>query len=269
MEQKGEVFEITSDTVPEVPVDITFDNYNEKVAELLMDEIPSMAMTKELIVTRALVKVAENTGTYFDPTEQLNAENQSVVKTPYPQQPPADRSFLSKIFFGHEPDPQLTAHKNPILPLGILGSLYYGFAKVFNDRSTEGFREFMLKNKWLLPVLIGAGTVGSLFAQSEAFKKTAALEQTIDRFFGNSLVTIPVSYYIGGMKENEAMKGKSITSTENFIRKHPVITGIVSALGLAKAQNMLDKVPVFLKLGEFVSKMDDAHLQLIYTDLIN
>jgi len=29
----------------------------------------------------------------------------------------------------------------------------------------------MLKNKWLLPLLVGAGAAGSLFMQDRAFKK--------------------------------------------------------------------------------------------------
>jgi len=266
LEHKGEVFNISADTVPEVPVDVTFDNYNEKIAELLMEEIPSMAMTKELIVTRALTKLAEDKGTYFDPLEQLEAVKETVIPK-YPQQPPTERSFISKIFFGHEPEPETTAHKNPLVPLGILGGLYYGYAKVFNNPSTTGFRQFMLKNKWLLPVLVGAGTVGSLFAQDEAFKKTAGVG--VDRFFRNSLVSIPVSYYISGVQENKAKKGEPITETENFIRKHPVLTGLVASLGLVKAEKLLDKSLGISKLGEFVAKMDDAHLQLIYTDLIN
>lgn len=266
LERKGEIFNISADTVPEVPVDVNFENYNEKVAELLMEEIPGMAMTKELIVTRALTKLAEDKGTYFDPLEQLEAVKETVMPK-YPEQPPAERSFISKIFFGHEPEPETTAHKNPLVPLGILGGLYYGYAKVFNNPSTTGFRQFMLKNKWLLPVLVGAGTVGSLFAQDEAFKKTAGVG--VDRFFRNSLVSIPVSYYISGVQENKAKQGEPITETENFIRKHPVLTGLVASLGLVKAEKLLDKSLGISKLGQFVAKMDDAHLQLIYTDLIN
>lgn len=267
LEQKGEVFNISADTVPEVPVDVTFDNYNEKVAELLMNEIPAMAMTKELVVTRALTKLAEETGTYFDPLEQLEAVKETVIKPTFPQQSPPERSFLSKIFFGHEPDPETTAHKNPIVPLGILSGLYYGYAKVFNNPSTTGFRQFMLKNKWLLPVLVGAGTIGSLFAQDEAFKKTAGAG--VDSFFLNSLISVPVSYYLSGKAENKAKKGEPISTTENFIRKHPVLTSLVGAIGLTKAEKLIDKSLGLAKLGEFVSKMDDAHLQLIYTDLIN
>jgi len=267
LERKGEVFKISHETVPEVPVDVNFENYNEKIAKLLIDQIPAMAMTKELIVTRALTKLADgNTGTYFEPLEEKN-EVASVQVPVYPQQPPAERSLLGKIFFGNEPDPRTTAHKNPIVPLGILGGLYYGYAKVFNNPSTSGFRQFMLKNKWLLPVLVGAGTVGSLFAQDETFKKTAGVG--IDRFFRNSLVSIPVSYYISGVQENKARKGEPITETENFIRKHPVLTGLVASLGLVKAEKMLDRSLGISKLGEFIAKMDDTHLQLIYTDLIN
>lgn len=268
LEQKGELFNISHDTVPEVPEDVNFDNFNIKIAEVLIDEIPNLALTKELIVTRVLTKVAQskNDGVYFDPLEEQKSVDASPVPV-FPQQPPPERSFISKLFFGNTPDPETSAHKNPIIPLGILGGLYYGYAKLFNNPSTNGFRSFMLKNKWLLPILVGAGTVGSLFAQDENFKKTAGVG--IDRFFRNSLVSVPVTYYISGVQENKAKKGEPITETENFMRKHPLLTGLVASLGAVKAEQIIDKSIGFAKLGEFVSKMDDAHLQNIYTDLIN
>lgn len=264
LEQNGEVFNISSDTVPEVPVDVDFEHFNLKIAEVLLDEVPKMAMTKELIVTRVLEKLAENTGTYFDPFEEKRELNNGVV---FPQQAAPERSFISKIFFSHEPDPTTTPHRNPIIPLGILGSLYYGFAKVFNNPSVSGFRSFMLKNKWLLPVLVGAGAVGSLFMQDKTFQKTAGLN--IDRLFRNSLVSIPVSYYIAGVGENKARKGEPLTTTENFIRKHPILSGLIGSFGLERAEKILDKSMGLAKLGELVSRIDDVSLQQIYTDLIN
>jgi hypothetical protein len=263
LEQKGEVFEISHDTVPEVPVDVNFDNYNEKVARLLISHIPEMALTKELIVTRVLTKIAEeNKGTYFDTLEQGIKDKIS----PFPEQAPASRSYISQLFFGHEPDPETTAHKNPVVPLGILGGLYYGYAKHFNNPSTTGFRQFMLKNKWLLPILVGAGTVGSIFAQEESFKKTAGF---VDRMVGSALVSVPVSYYFSGVQENKSKKGIPISSTENFIRKHPLLISILGTMGLSKSVNVLNRSAGISKLGQFVAKMDDAHLQAIYTDLIN
>ncbi|KKM74476.1 hypothetical protein LCGC14_1399880, partial [marine sediment metagenome] len=263
LERNGEVFEISHKTVPEVPVDVNFDNYNEKVARLLIDYIPEMAMTKELIVTRILTKIAEeNKGTYFDEMEQDIEKHVA----PFPEQAPASRSYISQLFFGHEPDPETKAQKNPIVPLGILGSLYYGYAKVFNNPSTSGFRQFMLKNKWLLPILVGAGTVGSIFAQGQSFKKTAGF---VDRFMGSALVSIPVSYYFSGIQESKVKKGIPITSTENFIRKHPLLISMLGTMGLSKATNVLTRSAGIGKIGQFVAKMDDAHLQVIYTDLIN
>jgi len=108
-----------------------------------------------------------------------------------------------------------------------------------------------------------------LFAQDESFKKTAGLAINIDRFLRNSLVSVPVSYYMSAKAENKAKRGEPISSTENFIRKHPVLTGLVASLGLVGAEKALDRSLGIAKLGEFVAKMDDAHLQLIYMDLIN
>lgn len=263
LEKMGEVFQINSDTVPEIPADVNFNNYNEKIANILYDEIPNMSLTKELVVTRALLKLAEEQSSFADSGQKQEFNN--IIK--YPQQPPPERSLISRIFFGNAPEPETTAHKNPILPLGILGSLYYGYAKIFNNPDVSNFRDFMLKNKWLLPVLIGAGTAASIFAQDKAFNKTAGAG--VDRFFRNSLVTVPVSYYISGVAENKAKKGVPISSTENFFRKHPLLVGLLSSLGLVKAENFIDKATGLAKLGGYINKIDDANLNQIFIDLIN
>jgi len=252
LEKEGTLFTIDSNTKPLLAEDINCSSYNEKIAGLLFENIPDMALTKELVIARGLTKLSQ--GNYPD----------SRVK--------AERSTISKFFLGKQEQPRLTAHQNPIKPMGILGGLYYGYAQIFNDPTASGFKSFMKKNPWLLPVLVGAGTAGSLFAQDRAFKKEAGVTGT-ERFLRNSLMTVPVSYYFSGTKEHKARQGQRLTSTEDFVRKHPVLVALGSSLALGSAQKgvgkTINKVKNLFKFSSVLSKMDYTDLDLIYNDLIN
>ena len=267
---KGICFDINAETEATIPDDLDCSYYNTKIAGLLINDIPDMALTKELVIGRALTKLSQdlNKGTYFEPTG-----NDSEARTyPNPRQI-EQRSTISQFFITKKEQPQLTAHKNPIKPLGILGGLYYGYAKVFNDASASGFKKFIGKNPWLLPVLVGAGTAGSLMAQDRTFKKKASKISQTERFLRNSLLTVPTSYYFAGSKEYDARKGKPLTSVEDFIRKHPVLVGLGSSLALAAGQKKFDKVfkkgKNLFKTSGLVGRMDQDSVDLVYNDLIN
>lgn len=239
------IFEIDEHTEPIIPSDVSYDYFDPKIASILESEIPQLSLTKELVVTRAL---NELTGK----KEEWN-----------PTQPPSERSFLSRLFFGKEEEPKISPQKNPIVPLGILGGLYYGYAKIFNDASSTGFRNFMVKNPWLIPLLIGGATIGTLELQDKLFTKQAA---SVDRFFRNSLISFPIAYYVSGKAEHEAQQGKQITSTQNFIRKHPALVALLTAGLGASAENKLDRL---LKIGSVVSRLPEEILNSMYSDLIN
>jgi len=223
----------------ELKEDFDLKNFNIKIAELLLPILTDVSLTKELVISRGLVKQAEE---WQQP------------------QPPAERSLVSRALFGYTPDPKIGPEKNPIIPLGILGTLYYGYAKVFNNKSNTGFRSFMLQNPWLLPVLIGGATVGSLWAQQQEFNKTAA---SVDKFMRNSLISFPIAYYMSGKYENDAQRGEAITGTKNMIRKHPALTALVGSLVATKAEKMLQKV------ANLVSNLPESKKDELYIDIIN
>jgi len=223
-----------------IPNDIKFDNFNTKVAELLLPNVPKLSLTKELVISRELEKIAQ------------------VWQEP---QPPVERSFISRALFGSSPNPPLSPVKNPILPLGILGTLYYGYTKVFNKKSTSEFRKFMLNNPWLLPVLVGSVSLGTVLAQDNTFNKTASIG--VDKFMRNSLISFPLAYYMSGKYENDAQKGKLISKTQNIVRKHPALTAILGSLVAVKGEKMLNKV------ANFISQLPEKKVDELYIDIIN
>lgn len=238
MEDFQKIASFTKDET-ELKEDFDLKNFNIKIAELLLPIITDVGLTKELVISRGLVKQAEE---WQQP------------------QPPAERSLVSRALFGYTPDPKIDPEKNPIIPLGILGTLYYGYAKVFNNKSSNGFRSFMLQNPWLLPVLVGGATVGSLWAQQQEFNKTAA---SVDKFMRNSLISFPIAYYMSGKYENDAQRGEAITGTKNMIRKHPALTALVGSLVATKAEKMLQKV------ANLVSNLPESKKDELYIDIIN
>lgn len=239
MEQNGIIFKIPEE--PLITKGIILDNFNEKIAELLIDNISNTALTREFILTRNIIKLADN-----DVSTGVDS-----------------RALWKQMLFDKKPEYQLTAHKNPIMPLGILGGLYYGYTKIFNDVSTSGFKEFISKYPWLLPVLVGAGTAGSLIAQNNSFNKTGS---AVDSFIRNSLISFPISYYMSAKKEFKA-KQEPITGTENFIRKHPALIAIAGALAGVKAEKLFKTR--FIKTAEFISRLPEDEINSIYMDLLN
>lgn len=252
LENDNVVFEIDEKTESIVPDDLSLDNFNEKIANLLLNELPALSLTKEFLVARSLVKIAEPVAT----------DNAPINSTTIYQPQTDDRAIWKKMLFDNSQKPERTAHKNPIVPLGILGGLYMGYAKIFNDPSTSGFRTFMLKNPWLLPVIIGGATVGSLWAQDATFNKTAA---GVDAFMRNSLISFPVSYYLAGAKEYKVKQGKPISGTEDFIRKHPALTALAGSLAGISAEKFLTKK--FTKVATFINRLPESEIDRIYIDL--
>lgn len=239
LESENIVFKIDKNTPFIIPNDLSLNNASEKIARELEGELYKTALLKETIITRELLKIASD---------------------PFP----AERSLIKKFLFSHEPEPETTSHKNPIVPLGILGGLYYGFAKIFGDASVSKFRTFIKKKPWLLPLIIGGVSLSSLNAQSAVFDKTAGI--AFDRFFRNSLVTFPTSYYFSAKAENKVKNNKEITPTENFIRKHPALVALVASLGGVKTEKLLKKK--FNKVANLVNRMSESEIDTLFTELV-
>ena len=237
-----------------IPNDVSLDFFNEKIASLLYDELPNLTLTKEHVISRNLIKMADDSmslsiGQHNPVPINLNTDGRALWK---------------QVLTDKSPEYQLSPIKNPILPLGMLGGLYLGFAKVFNDTTTTGFRKFMLKNPWLLPVLIGAGTAGTLFMQHKNFDKTAS---SVDSFVASSLLSFPASYYLAAKKEFKGQQGEQLSRTENFARKHPALIGLTGALAGAKATNLI-KSKLF-KVANFVSNLPMDERNRIFIDLLS
>ncbi len=249
-EDKGIVFtNINKDSIPEIDLDefINLDNFNEKLAFEIKDAIPLHSLTKELIVARELVKTA-----------QMIQFPNITVESNLHQPEQKERSFISKLLFNYTPDPPLTPEKNPVIPLSTLGGLYLGYLKLFNKLAPEKYDSLLVKYPWLLPLLIGAGTAGSLWAQKNEFNKTASLRLVLR----NSLVAVPVSYYLSGKAENKVKKGIPISRTENFIRKHPILSALLGALGTAKVEKWI------FKTAEFLSELPENEFNNLYNEII-
>lgn len=257
LEEKNIVFELANpETNPIIPSDVSLNGFNEKIAELMTDELPEIVLTKEFITARNLIKTAQMQ------TQPLTPDG-LIDTTVFPSQPPADRSFIKKVLFDYTPDPKLSPIKNPVVPLGILGGLYYGYAKLFNDPSTSGFRTFIGKNAWLLPLLVGGGVAGSLWLQDMQLNKTAS--STVDRFFRNSLISVPAFYFMSSKAEADAKNGIPITPTQNFIRKHPILSSLIASIIGTKAENMIRSN--ITKVAEVMYKIPENKLNEIYNEL--
>ncbi|MBC8410379.1 MAG: hypothetical protein H8E12_16905 [Rhodobacteraceae bacterium] len=98
--------------------------------------------------------------------------------------------------------------------------------------------------------------MGSLAYQDLSFNKTAGA------FAPSLLLSVPVSFVMAGQAEAEVRRGKAISSTKDFIRKHPFLT----ALGLSGVATGGAKL---LKRAELLSQMDSESLTELYNELIN
>lgn len=273
LEKEGICFQINEDTEATIPNDLSLEYFNEKIAGLLLEDIPSMSLTKPLIVSRGLLKVGQTKGpdgTYFDPEE----ESREVARV-YPTPQPRERSLISRVFFGKAEEPKIDAARNPMGPLGILGGLYYGYVKTFNDPSSSGFRKFIARHPWIFAAMLGTGAAASVWAQKSHFEKQGAAGGlgSVERFFRYGLISVPVSYYGSAVMEEKAQRGVPISKTQDFLRKHPMLVALGGTmLGSAAHKTVRKQVKslrsALEKVSHFVSRLDETTLNQIYDDLI-
>lgn len=259
LEKTGTVFEVTPDTEVIDLDDVSLDKFNKNIAEIISDNLPVLAATKQAAVTRGLLKLAEMGDTTYNP------------KT--------ERSLLGKTFFSHTDEPDLTSHKNPVLPLGILATLYYSYSKMIPDANQGMFKKFLAKNPWLLPVMVGAGTVGTLKAQDWAFRRLRNDMKKTAAYPAAAMVSIPTSYYFSALADEKARRGKPIGKKENFVRKHPALVAFLATLGLGRAGVKVRKLikrssfhrdsSAEKKVAQMVYQLDKTSLDNLYNDLVN
>lgn len=112
--------------------------------------------------------------------------------------------------------------------------------------------------------------MGSVFAQKKSFEKMSTVMGSIERGMKSALVAVPVSYYASGIKEEKARRGKTITGTENFVRKHPMLVALAGTIAGAKAGKTIGKwSSKMTKVSSLVYKLDENELNAIYNDLVN
>ncbi|MBC8437008.1 hypothetical protein H8D85_01645 [bacterium] len=274
LEEHKIVFSPDLEKVVDLP-DVKTYNFNEKIAGLLRDSVPQLSLTKPLIVSRAIEKAAAKG--WIDepsiPAGALGEEEQEILFTllkkhgiletgpktdslGWEKQIEGEPSQLKQFIFGHTPDPKLSPHRSPLLPMAGLGAAYTGYAKLMDTENLSGFFKLVKKFPWIMPLIAGAGTVGSLALQDGVFNKTAGA-------FGPSLlVSVPVSYLMAGAAEAKTRRDEAISPTENFIRKHPFLM----ALGMSGLASGGLKM---IKRAELLSQMDSDSLDDLYNELID
>jgi hypothetical protein len=164
-------------------------------------------------------------------------------------------------------DPIISPVKNPLLPLTAIGGLYYGLSKIMNSAGmAEGLKAILAKNPWLLPILIGGATVGTMEVQKKFFEKQASGAG----FLGSMLLSVPATYLYAGYQEDKVRKGKPIGSYSNFVRKNPFLSSIGHGFLGSKATKMLSKVGEAKgKLFETSLKLDEDKFNNLYNIVIH
>lgn len=259
LEKNNILFDVNPPENKEVLImqDLKFENANEKVASLLKEEIPRQSNYELWNLSRTLEKVARynEDGTWQE------------------DQPTADqRSYLSKIFFTQKDEPKKSPVKNPIVPLGILGSLYYGYSKIFKSADISKFKALLDTNPWLLPLVIGSATVGTVALQEGTFEKTASGFAL--RTLKSGLLAYPTSYYLSGKAENKAQLGESLGTVEEFTRKHPALIGTLLTFagnkiqkGFSSKAKSAEKTSRLYKTANFLTHIDEKTIKTIQKDL--
>ena len=221
LEKEGTCFEVSSDVKAVIPDDLSLDNFSEKIAGLLEEDVPYMSMTKQLVTARVLTKLAQGTDSNFNAFSKYPGAERGH-----------DRSLLAKLLFSQKEEPKLTPHKNPIIPMGILGGLYVGYLKIAGkfamSPSKSGFKAFLTTHPWLMPLMVGAGALGTMAFQDHLFTKTAG---SVSKFLELSLFAVPASYTYSFMQENKSRKGVPISEFQNFVRKHPFLSAMAATSG--------------------------------------
>ncbi|MBT7928987.1 hypothetical protein HN682_03605 [Candidatus Peregrinibacteria bacterium] len=239
---------------PIMASDVSLDFFNEKIAELLESEVPNLSLAKPYVIARALETPSINKEASLKLEDVL--EQHKVAEISYNPQAAATPSKIKNILFDHTPDPTLTPHKNPLVPMAVLGGLYAGYAKMFHKAfSHGGVTELVAKYPWIVPLLVGAGTVGSLKVQDSLFKSAGALIPAII-FAG-----IPSTYLYAGIQEAKVRRGEPISKTQNFVRKHPLLSTLLTT-GAIKGTQLI------MKKASLISRMDQDTVTKLYDELI-
>ena len=114
--------------------------------------------------------------------------------------------------------------KNPTWSLVGLGSLYYGFSKLMTlvDNATP-MQKIIVKNPWLLPILVGGTSLGAIALQKSFMEKKAAIDPG---WFIRTALAVPATYVWSGHAEAQKQRGKQISPYSDLVRKQPLLMGL-------------------------------------------
>lgn len=200
---------------PTVPVDVTSANFNPELAERVAPWVPDMSLTKPLIIRRVLIKRAE----LAEREELEKAAVGTDTGTPDINYNPDIKGPVPSTY---------SPVKNPLLPLAGLGSLYWGWTKLFGNKNAQGFDKMLLENPKLMPIFLGMLSLGTVALGKTLFEKTSAFKPD---FWPRVAVAVPTSYLAAGYLENKLQKGQQINEFEDIVRKHPFLSGMAGAVG--------------------------------------
>lgn len=232
---------------PMIPVDVSMSGFNTEVLQKISHWIEGSALTKPLIIKRALLKRAED----------LGVQPQPMTKSFGPMMMP-------------QTTPVTRPNKNPFWALAGLGALYLGYVKLFNHPpdSMEALLKTNKHYQFLIPSLLGATAVATNAVQSNLFEKQAAFEHFLPR----ALVTVPATYTYAGHIENKVQKGEPVTEFQNMVRKHPFMASMGAYVASGSAAKNIKKFTEAIKkygsydrlfLGLSPEKFDELYKDVI------
>jgi hypothetical protein len=261
LEREKVSFIITEDTEPVIPNDIGYNYFNEKVARVLQkypEYLERAPLTKPVVMARILEKYGMlDTGHQKgSPMEQAGIVPPYETDTGHQKGSPMEQAGIVPPLKDMPEDKQvpiISPIKNPLLPLTAIGGLYYGMSKIMNAfGAADGVRAVLARNPWLLPILIGGATIGTLEFQKKFIEKTAAGVG----FLGSMLLSVPATYLYAGYQEDKVRKGKPIGAYSDFVRKNPLLSSVGHGFLGSRASKLLTKV------GEAKEKLFKASLEL-------
>jgi hypothetical protein len=268
LEREKVSFIIHDDVEPIIPNDIGCNYFSEKVACVLQkypEYLERAPLTKPVVMARVLEKYA-----IFEMGHQKGSKmEQAGIVPPYKTgmshqkgskmeqagivPPLKDMPDDKMVTQSAEQVPIILPIKNPLLPLTAIGGLYYGLSRLMNSvGQAEGVRALIARNPWLLPIIIGGATIGTMEIQKKFLEKTAAGVG----FLSSMLLSVPATYLYAGYQEAKVRKREPIGSYADFVRKNPLLSSIGHGFLGSKASKLLTKV------GEAKDKIFQASLEL-------
>lgn len=279
--QNRNIVHIDENTKPIELENVKLSNFNDDLANDISDWIPSHSLTKPLVMSRVLAKVAQVNPNETAAAPELQAalgsvmEQEGLVNNKPPVVLDKEPSSVKKFLFGHTEEPLTNTFKNPAIAMTGLGGLYYGLHKMHGALGEKigGADSFLMKRPWLIPLLIGAASLGT-YGLHKSITKESMLKQarafTLPNVLTRALVVTPATYLYAGSQEAKVRRGEPIGEVSNVIRKHPLLSSLVASWLAGKVLKPLSK---FSSLNTAMSRcmmeLPEEKFNTLYNDIIS